>query len=73
MDEDGFEPGEDIVGVDVCDGEVVDRLDSYGLPGALDGEQLAVGCEEQVAGGEVGGVDPLAVGGVPERVQRRWP
>lgn len=68
VDEDRCLPCEDIVGVEVADGEVVDG----GVLGpAGDGGDLDVGAgagAEPLAWVEVGGFDPLVEGGDPEGV-----
>ena len=68
VDEEGGGAGEDVVGVEAVDGEVVG--DHHGVVGAQtgDGHQLGVAGLETVAGVEVVGWGPGAGGGVPVQV-----
>lgn len=56
-----------MVGVDVCDGQVVHSLGLGSLPGFDDPDQLAIGGAQLVTDIEVAGIDPAALVVDPKR------
>lgn len=68
MDEDRRGARQHIVGVQGADGEVVGRLVLVEVADCGDGDCGAVGLAQLGAEGEVVGVDPAVVAGVPEGV-----